>query len=447
MRAALALLLFAAPAAAQDYPPDGSELFRGVLHRYGYLPIPGSGISPRLVIVYRDPGNRAEWLAGQCQAVLSGGGSVLVAADRCDQLRRLLPGLPPVSLPGLSLDPGRIGAVGRAGPETVALIGPRPAGRAADLPVLPAGVATATPARRLDLPPRGPWADGVFAVYGRGQPFAAAVTAPGRAAVLAGESALSNRLLAATFTGRGDDADTGNLELAVNLARWLRPPGNGPTPCLFVEQGVVVRSFADVFDTAEPVPPLPTPAPPPLSAFLAPEAQAKLTDAVNETLDQVQENDRLNERLAGRRRFRRTMAWLVGVLALVATVTLVRRARAARRPGPPAAEPASPARAAGPFAQRREELLGGADHTAAVRGYLAELFGSRGLPLDEHRHPRRLPPVEADPPTRRQLATLWEAAYGPAPVTYSRWKELEPMVEQVRAAGQAGRWRFAGGRA
>lgn len=443
MRLSLALLaLTAAPAAAQPvYPPGGSELFRGVLHRLGYTPA-GPGTPPRVVIVLGDPGVRASWLPTTCQTTLADGGAVLVAASQCDRLGMLLPGQPPVFLPGLSLDPGQVRVIGRTTPESVAVLQPGRVGPGDDLPVLPADVVAGTPAYRLGLnTTRGPWADGVFATYGRGQPFGAAVAGRNRAAVLAGESVLSNRLLAATFTERGDDADTGNLELAFNLARWLKPPGDGPTPCLFVERGKVVDDFGDVFNTEVS---LPAPATPPLSAFLTPEAQGKLADAVNETVDRVQANDRLNGRLTRGDRFRRSMVWLLGVLALLATVALVRRARAALRP--PTPEPAAPERAAGGFAQRREELLRGGDHTAAVREYLVELFRTRGLPLDEHRHPRRMPRVQADPPTRRQLATLWEAAYGPDPVTYTRWKELEPMVEAVRAAGDAGRWRFAEGR-
>lgn len=445
MRAALALLLLAAPAAAQEYEPGGSDLFRGVLRRYGYVPTPGSGVAPRSVVVFGDPGQRLPWLASQCETVLNDGGSVLVAAGGCDRLRQMLPGRPPVLLTGLPVGgPVATRQVAAARPEAVAVA--RPVAQAG-LPELPAVVAVGLPARELrvgDLrPARG---TGVFAEYASRRPFGLALTGPGRVVVLAGESALSNRLLAATFVGPGGEADTGNLELAVALARWLRP-GDGLAPCLFVEYGEVVREFGDVFDQAPAAPQLPTPAPPPLSALLAPEAQAKLTDAVNETADRVQANDRLNPRLAGGDRFRRSMVWLAAALALLLAVTLVRRARAAGRPAAPPPEPVAPPRAGGVFAQRREELLRGGDHTAAVREYLAELFRARGLPLDEYRHPRRLPRVEADPVTRRQLATLWEAAYGPAPVTYTRWKELEPMVEAVRAAGQAGRWRFAGGRA
>jgi hypothetical protein len=64
-----------------------------------------------------------------------------------------------------------------------------------------------------------------------------------------------------------------------------------------------------------------------------------------------------------------------------------------------------------------------------------------------------MPGVEAHGPDaktlRGHLRILWEVAYGanPKPVTYSRWKELEPMIETVRRAAGEGRWTFTGGRA
>ena len=46
---------------------------------------------------------------------------------------------------------------------------------------------------------------------------------------------------------------------------------------------------------------------------------------------------------------------------------------------------------------------------------------------------------------RANLRILWEVAYGadPKPIPYSRWKELEPMIDVVRRAADEGRWQFA----
>ncbi len=441
MRPALILLLLAGPAVArQSLPADGSELFRGLLPRLGYTPAADAS-QARVVIVFGPPGPSG--IPATCQRVLTAGGSVLIVAADFPTLPDYLPGRPTVSafkggrqrlvVRQMVTPPGR-----RVG---VCVEATAPNGQG---PAVPGGVAVELPPARLAWGrPARPWVGTDVGFGPDGSLAAISLTrqAGGRALVVASAEVFSNQLMAGQF-----DADTGNLDFAFNVLRWLKPAGSGPVPCLFLDHGEVVDRFDAVNYTAAATADLPPVGPPPLSAFLTPEAQAKLTDAANEALDRVQQNDSLSGPFAGPRRFQRTMRWLLGVLALIMAVALIRRARAARRPG---AEPPSKA-AAGPtgtLARRREELLRGGDHTAAVRDYLIELFREYGLRLDEYRHPKGMPRVEADRPTTDQLAKLWQAAYGPHPVSYTRWKELEPMIEEVRAAGAAGRWRFAGGRA
>ena len=393
-----------------------------------------------VVVVFGSPGPAG--VAEVCQQVLRDGGSVLIASSRFDDLRAAFPTRPAVLLRSTSPrrfeDRRLVGAVAPVG-----LIGPdlRPGG-GLGLDV-PADVAVELPPSSLVLVgPGDPWVGTVAAVSRDGLPVAAGGVGPkgkpGWALVVASDAVFSNALLAGLFP---DGSDTGNLAFAVNTVRWLKPTGDGPVPCLFLDHGRVAERFDEV-DYADalqvPVPPVT----PPLSAFLTPEAQAKLTEIADQAIDRIQENDRLNVPFAGPR-YGKTMRWVVGVFALAAAVALVRRARAARRPAVPTLV-ATPA-AVGVLAQRQQEQLGGSDHSAAVREYLVELFRTHGLPLDQYRHPTRMPRVEADRDTQERVRTLWQAAYGPHAVTYTRWKELEPMIEAVRAAGAAGRWRFAGG--
>jgi hypothetical protein len=430
----LLLLTLAQP----SVPADGSELFRGVLHKFGFAPV-GWRDNPKVVVVLGDPGPAASRAADACRSVLEGGGSVLIAADRFEAVGRSFPSQKSIGIEGFAT--GLPGSVDRLTDglrvDTLASISTPP-----DAPAVPPRVAVAGGAGRLRRFGFSPDLKTLFALRdGKSYGLCGVGPAGGRAVVLAGNAVFRNRLLAGTFADTR--ADTGNLEFAAHVVSWLRPPGDGPLPCLFLENGRPADRFDEVDYSAAAAPPVPAPPPPTASDFLRPEVQQKLTDAANEAIDRVQTADRLGGLLARPQRFATAMRLALAVAGLFVAVALVRRARAARAAPPP--DPPPPPTAGGVLARRREERLRGGDHSAAVREFLIELFRRHGLPLDEHRHPRRLPPVEADPDIRRQLRTLWEAAYAPPPVSFSRWKELEPMVEAVRAAGAAGRWRFVGG--
>lgn len=451
MRSALLLLLLAVPAAAQQsLPANGSELFHGLMHRLGYTPV-DSPARAKAVVVFGPPPNPE--FAAVCRRQIEAGGSVLIVADSFPGLAGCFPEPWRVSLDRRDRGPPAVSRLRFPQDRPVGLLGPPPNGGLPGLDV-PDNVVVESPTSTLRWAGGRPeWLttvaidrlSGPLGVSLVGMPLAVGGVRPagGRVLVVGSDAVFSNLLLAGRFA---DDADTGNLDFAVSVLRWLKPAGPGPVPCLFLDRGEVVTQFDAVNYTAALAADLPPIGPPPLSAFLTSEAQAKLTDAANEAFDRVQENDSLNRPFATPRRYRNAMRWLLGVLALVVAVALIRRGRAARQPK---AEP-PPKVAVGPtgtLARRREELLRGGDHTAAVRDYLIDLFREYGLPLDEYRHPRRMPRVEADRTTKDQLAKLWQAAYGPHPVSYTRWKELEPMIEEVRAAGAAGRWRFGRGRA
>ena len=102
----------------------------------------------------------------------------------------------------------------------------------------------------------------------------------------------------------------------------------------------------------------------------------------------------------------------------------------------------------GSLARRREEILQAGDYGGVVREYLRELFASQGLP-EAAVQPPRLPEVRVtgrgNTTLREDLRILWDVAFGPRPrpVTYTRWKELEPTIDAVRRAAAEGRWRFA----
>ena len=83
-----------------------------------------------------------------------------------------------------------------------------------------------------------------------------------------------------------------------------------------------------------------------------------------------------------------------------------------------------------------------------MREYLQELFRVQGFDPHGTAPPEKLPPVTITGPDGKtltaQLRKLWEVAYGAKtrPIIYSRWKELEPMIQAVQHAARDGRWRF-----
>jgi hypothetical protein len=239
---------------------------------------------------------------------------------------------------------------------------------------------------------------------------------------------------------------TDNFAYAYYLTRYLTTGPSGDrrrTKCLFVENGEVMT--AKDFDLGPleggqlpPTPPVPVPS--------LEQLQDKITDAGDAALDELQTRDVFGRGIANN--FDRIAPVLAVVAAVFATLVLLRRSWAARHqpeltPLPPAA--ADPDRS--PLDERRQEVLRSNDVYEPLREHLRGLFARWGRPDGGP----DLPAVEVagGAADRRlllaRLRKLWEIAHGGTPVVipFVRWKELEPMIDSVARAADAGRWRFA----
>ncbi len=268
-----------------------------------------------------------------------------------------------------------------------------------------------------------------------------------RCLVVADPSVFTNQMLVAS-TRPADPPQ--NLEFADRVIRYLRGP-NDRTRCLFVEAGEVREKF-DVVRFDEMIrPPLPVP---PIPDPLNPKFQQKLTETLDEGIERLQDRDGPNRALAGNEwRFTRTMQTLALAAAVVLGFLLVRRVWTGRHDPDLPPVPTDTGRVAGTgppgsMLRRREEVLQSGNYTDYVREYLRGLFAERGLPTPTPKPARKLPPVSVSGPDagaiRGHLRILWDVAFGPhpRPVTYTRWKELEPVIDAVRRAAAEGRWRF-----
>lgn len=284
--------------------------------------------------------------------------------------------------------------------------------------------------------------DRLFAAAGSG-----GADLPFRSLVLADPSVFSNQMMAPP-PGMPPNQ---NVAFADRVVQWLRGPTER-SKCLFIENGVPRTDFDVVrYEALQGMPPLPVP---PLPDPLDPELQRKVTDAANRWIARIQDNDSLHERIAGSdRRFYRVMRFLAAVAAVGLLVLLIRRAWRGRHEPDVPPVPTDTGRVAGTappgsLARRREEILQAGDYGAVVREYLQELFASQGLPEAEVQ-PRKLPEVRVtgrgNTTLREHLRILWDVAFcpRPRPVSYTRWKELEPMIDAVRQAAAEDRWRFA----
>jgi hypothetical protein len=501
---ALAGLLAAAPAAAQPrgkdripertLAPESTELFRGLLDFHGLQPLtvsqfdslpPGDVVVVVFGVTAAFPEGRD--IATFTRTVLQRGGSVLIASDYQGPIGRLFPAPSDLAVTG-----ERVAAHGEESRRfrnraECPYVAPTPSlldlgaagldiGSFAEEKALFFGrrqIATNRPSALFQGRRQSPYdrnvlaqfppgcEDGrtdlplaenrVFAVGGSGGPG----ELPFRCLVLADQSVFSNQMLQAADETGGPA--TQNLAFANDVVRFLRgPDGAVRKHCLFVENGVVRDRFDVVkFSASAPisVPPLPIP------SFTNPEFQRKLTDLVNEQVAARQDRDSFNNFLASSdNRYTTTLRALalgLGVLAIVYFLSRVWRQRHEpdRPPVPTDTGRIAGSAPPGSIARRREELLQSGNYTPLVQDYLRELFGERGLAAAHDPSPRTMPALRVSGPDAKALKShihiLWNMAYGPVarPVTYSRWKELEPMIEVVRRAADEGRWGFAGGQA
>ena len=493
------LALLAVPAAGQDrqrakspapqtVPATGSELFRGLFAYQKIDPVTPDKITDYgeliVVLLGRQP-DGGRWPDIVKQA-LQAGGSVLIASDRQASLgAQYFPDRTRVEITG-----ERVRATDRFtsfnGLEDCPFIVPRqPA--TADLALWRLGsgapgpewglfapwqrLATNRPSA-IRVPAYGQYAryalagfppsaavgdvsplpeDRLFAVGASG----AGKQATFRSLILADPSVFSNQMIA----GTREEAPTDNFLFANAVVMWLSDGGRRKK-CLFVEAGEVRDRFDDVryAEISPPIPPLPVP---PLPSPLDPELQRRLAEGVNRAVANLEDNDALNRALTGGphndRRFSNTMRTLAAIAAVLAVLWLLRRVWQGRHEPdlPPVPKDTGRVAASGPpgsVARRREEILQAGNYTDVVREYLRELFAERGLgPPPGADPPKKMPAVEATGrdagAIRGHLRILWDVAFAasPRPVTYSRWKELEPMIDAVRRAADDGRWRFAPG--
>lgn len=478
---AVAVLAVGGIAAQEPQPPlpaNSYDLFRGVLDFYGFRPATDPTAVRRsdykhtcVILIGRPDSDRISRLTTQ---VLEAGGTALIAVNTPGPLGEFLPGYPDVEvLPHRVVNAHRnyrnqpqyplVQPVPRDGGFLPFGLTPEPhfelfrdeqlvAHMPAELRVghrarsVLAPLATLSPNSSVTTgnSMSAPRQDNPLVAAGASGP----ASNPYRCLVLTCPEVFTNRLLVGTDQRGGE---TQNLEFAARVAKFLKPAGVERPNCVFIEAGKPVGDFDRIglYELGEPppVPPLPSP--------LDPAVQAKLTDVANAAIDKLQADDRLNQKLAGEsRRYARVMQGLAGLLAVLATGWMLRRIWTARHQPDRPPVPTDTGRVAGTgppgsFTRRREELLQSGDYTRPVRDYLDELFIRQGLPADGPRHPRSVPAVTASGPDARairsHLRILWEAAYGPGGVTYSRWKELEPMIAAVQRAAGDGRWRFAAG--
>jgi hypothetical protein len=240
-----------------------------------------------------------------------------------------------------------------------------------------------------------------------------------------------------------------NFEFARRVVQWLRGP-NERSLCLFIEAGVQQTQFDAVKYARYQTPRLPPMSVPPLPSPFDPKLQRGLNDFADRQLAELEDRDIPNRALGGdRRRFRETIQALAVAGAVLALTYLLRRIWRARHEPDLAPPPGETSLVPpGSLARRREELLQLGDYTALVRDYLRELFAVRGLPPQPTPAPRKPPPVSVRGPDakllRYHLRILWDVAQGrdDRAIDYSRWKELEPMIDALRRAADENRWRF-----
>jgi hypothetical protein len=227
--------------------------------------------------------------------------------------------------------------------------------------------------------------------------------------------------------------------------------------CLFVEGGKVRTDFDRVelkaIQSMPNTPQIPIPNP------LDRRVQAKMAELIDKGLANIEDRTIADNALSGppndpyQRRYQMTLVILASAAGLVLVFLMVRRLFAARHMRNFVPAPTDPLflgdeTALGSFGQRRAELLRGTDFRAPVALRIRELLTERGLPDGFPR--RRLPPLDFRSRGDRAklqhlILDLWDVAARDEalPLSYSEWKDWEPILAEVHAAAAAERWRFA----
>lgn len=455
----------------QTVPPDGTEVFRWLLHTRKIEPLSEAELANRLdlndviVIVLGEDTHLVNrmWPTRWASVVtIDHGGAALVASDDGLDLGGFSAVARPFGVNGDSVTASEPGTSFR-NKVTCPFVAPfEPPDRAGPEWKLFDGldrVATNQPSY-LTLPTRTGWGISPIAGYPPGcrnpfaervgtprTPFAVGATDPAgrrsyRLLVMADPSVFINLMLV-------ESPD--NLTLARRTVEYLQDPqGVDRKKCLFIQNGAVVTRFDSLKSVlGEQPPPIPLPS--------LDKLQEKLVDVGNRVVDHVQEND-LPAR-AGRylvdALFRNgvgsILLWIVLILFKIYLLKRVwgRRVPTDVPPAPPGGRPV-PTRGetpAGVFDRRQRELLRRNNLYEPVRAVVRDLFTAAGAPAGAGPGLPRVvvAAVVRRPDTLRDaLADLWKIAFGPPKiVTVQRWTLLEPLVERVRRAHADGKWRFA----
>lgn len=475
----LALLLFAPLAPAQQQPvtlppnDEQTQLFRGLFHFHKITPEARANIgrgydySKLIVVVYGDPG--ATNVTAICRTALANGGAVLIACDtRLANLNTYFPRGGKLTIHGgtVSHDQREYNDAGRSDRPVVT---PRATTNAGLHPFVGISrVATDRPSY-LQVEPNGrPTGLGTefVAEFGpaalvttrtdlfRAQqfvslPFALATTddtVTSRCLVLADPDVFGNRMI---YTSGREQSPTDNLKFANNTVQWLK--GEGRTKCLFVENGEEATRFDEFEYTAIPTGPQLPPVPPALPDLMDPDVQRKVAEVVNKVADDAQRQDLFNRGLLSGSGGKGVLYTILAVVLAFVLYTVVRWRlvfgwfRRVFRPIPRDPAMLGPDVPVGSLGHRRLELLRSVDYGPVVRSVVRQLFQDRGMPAEYTGD--KLPPldiaVRRPQFLRDSILTLWAEVRSTAPLTFGRWKQLEPLLAAVRAAADDDRWRFA----
>lgn len=295
---------------------------------------------------------------------------------------------------------------------------------------------------RINGPNGQPWPESRALMYAGG----GRRDDPHRCCVIADTSVFINQAMWAPDPLDRTRLGTDNLAFSSRLIDWLRGPQKR-SACLFVENGDIVTSFDEVKFRL----PGSEPEVPPITQDMLIQMEQKLVDAANKKLAETQMQDKFNRFLTGtppNDRFPRLLRALAVLGSLLLVGWLFRRSWKSRHAPevPPVPKPAGTAANAGTLDERGAELSRLADLSGPIREYVRLMFVGQGLPSG--RLPRKMPQVEVTgsgaSQLRQYLRELWDLAFPAQAVSinFARWKELEPMLEAVRRAAVAGRWRF-----
>ena len=460
------------PALPQSIPAIGTELFRGLLNYHGIKPLSEAEYfrteRANVIVILMGRPSRLGIEPGYCNTTLRQGGSVLIATEEPLDLKES--GYLTQRFAQLQITGERVrSSIARRcfnGESSCPFVVPKPENLAEKQPLDPARnllngltrVATNVPSAIRSGPLTSEIEIGGFPIGCRtefvdGPPLQAesklivASTGPEmrpyRLLVVADTGIFSNQMMAGL-----PEEPTDNLAFANAVTLWLKA-NDTRKKCLFIENGVVITNFDIVkFDnTTVPPPNIPDFDP------LSPKFQETFTKVMNDTVGKLQDKDTFNRAILGNYpydKWLRNAAFGLGVLFLV---WLSRRIWTIRHQPDLVPIPKDTGRMAssgkpGSIARRREELLQTGNYTPIVREYLQDLFQAQGFDAHGIASSEQMPPVTITGPDAKtltaQLRKLWDVAYGPKsrPIIYSRWKELEPMIQAVQQAARDGRWRF-----